>query len=159
MEENKISVISTVNHLVSINVPSLLFKCDWLGKGVSRKIDKDILEQIMYDAGVRYMFDTGMLYIEEMEVKKELGLEPEEAEAPTNIIILNDKQKRNVLLSYSLQDFKQMVDKLSVEQVNELAEYAIANKLIDMDRDDYIKAKCGRDVVNAIRLARANAEA
>jgi hypothetical protein len=160
MEENtKVNVVCTVNHSVCINVPSLLFKMDWIGKGSSRKIDKELLEQLLYDPGVQYMFNTGMLYIEEMETKKELGLEPEEAVEPVNIIILNDKQKRNVLINYSMKDFKDMIDKLSIEQVSELAQYAIDNRILDPDRDDYIMAKCGRDIMTAVRLARKNAEA
>lgn len=156
--EGKVSVICTVNHTVSINVPSLMFKCEWLGKGATRPIDKEMLEQIMYDPGVQYMFDTGMLYIEEMETKKELGLEPAEAKEPVNIIVLNDKQKRNVLINYSFTEFKKMVDKLSLEQTNELAQYAIDNKILDWDRDEYIKNKCGRDIMTSVRLAKANEE-
>lgn len=154
----KIAVKCTVNHSVSIKVRSIPFACEWLGKDSVQKIDKEMLEQIMYDPGVRYMFETGMLYIEEMATKQELGLEPEDSTKPVNIIILDDKQKRNVLLKYSFAEFKKMIDKLSIEQVSELAQYAIDNKLLDPDRDDYIKEKCGRDIINAVRLARANAE-
>lgn len=157
--ENKIVVKCTVNHPVSIMVRSVPFSCEWLGKGAEHKIDIGILEQIMYDPGVRYMFETGMLYIEELDTKQELGLEPEDVDEPVNIIVLDDKQKRDCLIKVSFDDFKKIVDSLSLEQINELAQYAIDNKLLDFDRDEYIKEKCGRDIVNAIRLARANAEA
>ena len=156
---DKINVICTVNHSVSINVPAVMFQCEWLGKGDTRKINMDTLEQIMFDPGVKYMFDTGMLYIEEMPIKTELGLEPEGATEPQNIIVLNDKQKRNCLIAMPFDKFKEIVDKLSMEQVHELAQYAIDNKMLDYDRDEYIRAKCGRDIIATIRLARMNEEA
>lgn len=152
MEDNKVIVKCTVNHMVSVNVPSVPFKREWIGKDATQKIDKEILEQIMYDPGVKYMFDNGLLYIEDMSVKQELGLEPEDAEEPVNIIILTDKQKRNILINVSFDEFKDWVDKLSVDQTIELAQYAIDNKILDIERDEYIKDKCGRDIITAVRL-------
>lgn len=156
---DKVDVRCMVNHNVSIKVPAFNFSREWIGRDAVQKIDKDMLEQIMYDQGVRYMFDNGILYIEEMEVKKEIGLEPEDAAKPTNIIVLNDKQKRNCLVNLSFKEFKKIVDKLSIEQLSELAEYAINNKLIDYDRDEYIKEKCGRDIITAIKLNNQSKEA
>lgn len=156
--EEKINVICTVNHKVSVFVPSIPFRREWIGKGAAQKVDSETLEQLMYDPGTRYMFDTGMLYIEEMEAKKELGLEPEDAAEPVNIIILSDKQKRECLIKYSYKQFCETVDKLSREQVIELAHYAITNRLMDFDRDEYIKEKCGIDIISAIRLENQNKE-
>lgn len=152
MEQEKISVICTVNHRVSVFVRAMAFSREWVGKGAVQKIDKETLEQLMYDPGTRYMFDKGILYIEDMEPKKELGLEPETATEPVNIIVLNDKQKRDCLIKLSYKQFCETVDKLSHDQQIELARYAIANKLIDFDRDEYIKSKCGIDIITAIRL-------
>lgn len=156
---DKINVKCMVNHHVSVKVPSVNFAREWMGKDNVQKIDKDILEQIMFDPGVRNMFNAGVLYIEEMEVKKEIGLEPEDATKPVNIIVLTDKQRREYLISKSFSEFTKMVDKLSIAQLNELADYAIKNKLIDFDRDEYIKSKCGRDIITAIKLNKQNEEA
>lgn len=155
---NKVEVRCMVNHEVGIRVPSLHFMRDWLGKDAVQKIDKEVLEQIMYDPGVKYMFDHGILYIEDMNTKKEIGLEPENATKPVNIIVLNDKQKRECLIKMPYKAFTETVDKLSTDQVNELAQYAIDNKLIDFERDEYIKSKCGRDIINTIRLNNSQKE-
>lgn len=154
-----VNVKCMVNHTVGIYVREMQFRREWIGKNSVQKIDKEVLEQIMFDPGVRYMFDHGLLYIEEMDVKKELGLEPEDAKEPVNIIVLNDKQKREVLIKLSFADFKAKVDQLSRDQVNELAQYAIDNKLIDFERDEYIKQKCGRDIISSIRLMAQDQEA
>lgn len=155
--DNKVAVKCTVNHTVSINVRSVPFAREWLGKGAVQKIEMDVLEQIMYDPGVRYMFETGMLYIEEMEPKQALGLEPEQARTPVNIIVLDDKQKRDCLIKLPFNKFTELVDKLSIEQVRDLAQYAIDNNMMDLERDDYIKEKCGRDIIATIRLNKSEA--
>lgn len=149
---NKVSVVCTVGHMVSINVPAVPFKREWIGKGAVQKIDMDVLEQVLYDPGAKYIFDNGILYIEDMETKQELGLEPMDVEEPVNIIVLSDKEKRDLLINKPFDEFKATMDKLSVEQAAEVAQYAIDNKLLDLERDEYIKSKCGRDVITAVRL-------
>jgi 5-formaminoimidazole-4-carboxamide-1-beta-D-ribofuranosyl 5'-monophosphate synthetase len=112
----------------------------------------------MFEPGVKYMFDEGMLYIEDMEAKKELGIEPEDAKEPVNVIILNDKQRRQYWVNLSLNDFKKKVDELPREQVELLADYAIENRLVDVDKCDFMQEKCGRDIMTAIKLNKADEE-
>ena len=97
MEKEMVTVISTVNGVVGIYLPDLRFKKEWTRKGQKQKIDKELLQDIMYDPGSEYMFRTGMLYIEDMDIKKEIGLEPEEATEPVNIIVLDEKQLNRYL--------------------------------------------------------------
>lgn len=152
MEKEKVKVISTIGGLVSVYVPSIPFKREWISKGVEIPIEKEVLEQLMYDNGFKYMIDTGILYIEEMKIKKELGIEPEDAEVPTKVIILDDKKRRRFMVNLSLEEFKKEVDKLSREQIVELADYAIANRLTDYEKSEYIKEKCGRDIIQTVKL-------
>jgi len=152
VSDDKIAVKCMVDHTVSINVKSLPFSREWIGRGAVQKIDFDTLDQIMYDPGVRYMFENGILYIEEMETKQALGLEPEQAKAPVNIIVLNEKQKRDCLIKLPFDQFVDTINKLSIEQVSDLAQYAIDNNMIDIERDRLIKERCGRDIIAAIRL-------
>ena len=161
MENNsrKVTVVCTVDHMVSVNVPAISFKREWIGKGAAQKIDIDTLEQILYDPGAKYIFDNGILYIEDLETKQELGLEPIDTEKPVNIIVLSDAEKRDLLTNKSLNEFKKTIDKLSVEQIIEVAQCAIDNKLLDLDRDEYIKSKCGRDIITAVKLNAMNEEA
>ena len=83
---NKVKVFSNTIGEISINDRSVPFKMSWPARGAMRPIEEDKLEQLMYNPGVEYMFKTGELYIEDMDVKKRLGLEPEDAKEPTNII-------------------------------------------------------------------------
>ena len=158
MANKKIKVVNTTTSKVSVNVPSVPFKHEWLGQNAFFMIPQETLEQILFDPGVEYMFKTGMLYIEEMETKQELGLEPVEAKEPVNIIVLTDKERRYYMVNMPFDEFKKKVDQLNREQATLLAEYAIANRLADIDKSDYLKEKTGRDIYQAIRLSRQNQE-
>ena len=146
-----VKVINTLNHAVGVYIPELNFKRTWAKRGAIIKIDKDKLEEMMYDPGFSYMLEQGVLYIEDMEVKKELGLEPETAVEPENIVILNEKEQRAYMIKLTQEEFEEKVSKLSHEQIISLAEYAITNKLSDMNKCAYLKKLCGRDVIESIK--------
>ena len=150
--ENKVRVVSKIGNKVIVNVPDIRFSRVWPAAGASVNIDREVLEELMYDTGFRNMIEMGILYIEDLEVKKELGLEPEDATEPVNIIVLSDKEKQQLLTTYSLGGFKAKVAKLSRTQCEELCNYAIDNKLIDVDKAAVLKEACGRDILRAISL-------
>ena len=156
---DKVKVISTLKNRVTVDVPDIRFSRTWPTAGASVNIDKDTLEELMYDAGFANMVKMGVLFIEDMEFKKEMGLEPEDATEPVNLILLNDKEKRYYLTGLSLVGFKDKLKKLSKNQIEELADYAIQNKLVDIEKCKVIKEACGRDVVRAIQLLEADKEA
>ena len=123
--ENMVNIKSTVKALVSINVPTLNLRRSWPKKGAIQKIPFDVLEQAYFEPGVEYLFKTGVLYIEDMEVKRALGLEDPEAEAPTAIIDLTEDYMKKLLTATPLKDFREEVEKLSHEQIKELVHFAV----------------------------------
>lgn len=155
----KVKVVSTVKSKLGVRVPEMRFSRQWLKKGSSVLIEKDTLEELMYDSGFKYMIDSGMLYIEDMEIKKELGLEPEDAKEPTNIIILSDKDMRHYMVTMPLTTFKEKVPELKYEQLQTLVDFAIENRLGDIDKSNFIKQLCGKDIVRAIQLNDLDKEA
>ena len=155
----KVKVVSTVKSRMGVKVPEMRFSRQWLKKGSAVMIDRDILEELMYDSGFKYMIDSGMLYIEDMAVKKELGLEPEDAKEPVNIIVLSDKEMRHNMVTMPLAQFKEKVAELRKEQLETLVDFAIENRLADIDKAKYIKELCGKDIVRAIQLNDLDKEA
>lgn len=156
---SKVNIVNTTRGSVFVEVREIPFRHDWTVQGAKFAVEHDVLEQLMYDKGFKYMIDTGMLYIEDMEEKKALGIEPEEAEEPINVIVLTDKERRRYMVNLSLDEFKDKVRKLSYEQVTQLADYAVANRLADFDKAEFLKELCGRDILQAIRLSAQNKEA
>ena len=156
---SKVNIVNTTRGSVFVEVREIPFRHDWTVQGAKFAVEHDVLEQLMYDKGFKYMIDTGMLYIEDMEEKKALGIEPEEAKEPVNVIVLTDKERRRYMVNLSLEEFKEKVRKLSYEQVTQLADYAVANRLADFDKAEFLKELCGRDILQAIRLSAQNKEA
>ena len=158
MEKEMVTVISTVNGVVGIYLPDLRFKKEWTRKGQKQKIDKELLQDIMYDPGSEYMFRTGMLYIEDMNIKKEIGLEPEEATEPVNIIILDEQQLHRYLTVMPLHEFKENVKKLSIEQAKNLVDYAVQKETITFDKAEFLEKITGLNAMSMIQLNRKNKE-
>ena len=154
----KIRVISKHQGPVSVNISDLRFKREWPNKGASVLIEKETLEEMMYDSGFKYMIDTGMLYIEDLEVKKELGLEPEDATEPVNIIVLNDNDMKRMMTAMPQFEFDAKLKTLNYEQMLALADFAIRNELGDFGKCDAIKKACGKDILTAIKLNREDKE-
>ena len=154
----KIRVISKHQGPVSVNISDLRFKREWPNKGASVLIEKETLEEMMYDSGFKYMIDTGMLYIEDLEVKKELGLEPEDATEPVNIIVLSDNDMKRMMTAMPQFEFDAKLKTLNYEQMLSLADFAIKNELGDFGKCDAIKKACGKDILTAIRLNREDKE-
>lgn len=153
----KITVVSNARALVSINIPGLKLNRTWPKKGAKAQIDKETLEEAMYDAGVEYMFKSGILYIEKMEDKIELGLEAEGATEPENIIIMTDEEKA-LYMSPKKQawELEKKLASLSYESKRDFCDYVIANELMDSKKTAIIKKVCGVDTLQAIRLKQAN---
>lgn len=154
----KVKLISKVPQNVYIEDAQQNVRHTFTGIGSSFSIEKDVLEQMMFDPGVNYMLENGILYIEDMEVKKELGIEPPDATEPVNVIVLSEADKRRYLTSMPLFDFKEKIKSLKYEQLQQLADFAIENKLGDFEKSEIIKELCGRDIIRAIQLRKANEE-
>lgn len=154
MENKKIYIENKSNHRIVMNVPSQNLRIVWERKGAKKPIDFDKLQIAFYDGGVEYLFKEGMLYIEDMEAKIALGLEDEGTTVPTKILNLNDIEKKRLLLIESLDNFKTSANKMSREQLIDLANFAITNECVDMKKCDYLKSKTQIDIIKAIQLNR-----
>lgn len=155
---DKVKIVSQHKGPISVRIPDLRFSREWPRKGASVQVDKSTLEEMLFDNGFRYMIDMGMLYIEDLEVKKELGLEPEDATQPVNIIVLSDADMKRMMGVMPFFDFNEKLKSLNYEQLQALADYAITNEMGDYQKCDAIKKACGKDILTAIRLNREDKE-
>ena len=92
----------------------------------------------------------------DMDVKKKLGLEPEEAEEPVNIIVLSDKERKEWLVDLSVAEFRNKIKELPREQVIELANYAVDNEITNFEKSEILKRAVGIDVLSRVKLNRDN---
>jgi hypothetical protein len=146
-----VKVQNMVNKIVSIKKPQYNFNKRWTQKGQILPIPYETLEQMLWDDGIKKLFERGMLYIPEMKDKIDLGLEPEDAKEPQNIIVLNDKQIMDFLVNKPFVVFKKELEALSLTQIREMVNFAIVNEVAcEITKVTLLKEITGVDILKSI---------
>lgn len=153
--DDKVMVTSMVGGTISA---SALNHRVWNKKGQKLPVSKDILREAIYEPGIEYMFKNGILYIEDMDFKIELGLEAEGTKTPTQIIPMDEKYMTRVLKLMPVSEMKKSIDGMSIVQKQELVDFAVKQNDIQLDRIKIVSDKCGVDVLKAIELNRQKGE-
>jgi hypothetical protein len=104
------------------------------------------------------MFKQGLLYIDDMDFKIELGLEEEGTKTPTNVIPMDEKYMARVLKLMPIAEMKKAIGAMNDNQKRELIDFASEQNDISFDRMDVIKKLTGIDVVKVIELKRSKEE-
>jgi hypothetical protein len=120
--DDKVMVTSMVGGTISA---SALNHKVWNKKGQKLPVSKDILREAIYEPGIEYMFKNGILYIEDMDFKIELGLEAEGTKTPTQIIPMDEKYMTRVLKLMPISEMKKSIDEMSMVQKQELVDFAV----------------------------------
>lgn len=152
---DKVMVTSMVGGTVSA---SALEHKVWNKKGQKLPVSKNVLREAIYEPGVEYMIKKGILYIEDMDFKIELGLESEGAKAPIEIIPVDDKYLNRVLRLMPVSEMKAAIDRMSIIQKQELVDYASKQNDIQLDRLAIVSDKCNVDILKTIELNRQKGE-
>ena len=155
---DKVIVTSMVNGLVSINRPEHRLVKVWPQKGTKLPVEKDALREAIYEPGVEYMFKNGMLYIDDMDFKIELGLEEEGAKVPTAIVPVDEKYLERLLKRVPVFEMKAAIKAMNGEQRHALIDYAAEQTDIQMDRVSAIKEITGTDLFKVIELKKQREE-
>lgn len=155
----KIKVKNTANNAIVVNLPTYHFRARWDNKGSIVQVEEDILEAMMYDTGCRYYLENGILYIDDMEIKKKLGLEPDDATTPQNIVLLTEEQIVRFMTVMPLNEFKNKIKRLSQAQCRTLVDYVINSEVaLDFDKTEVIKERTGIDVIERRKHKRENTD-
>lgn len=159
MNTRMVTLQNTTAATVNVYSPAYNVNRIFPGKGTKQMLPFEIVEQLLWDTGFRNMIDSGMLYIEDMQTKIDLGLEEPETKVPTRIKVFTPEQILTLLKIKSFEDFKKEVSSASVEQANEIVKYAVENNLVDNDKVNYLKERTGKDVIAMIARKRLEADA
>ena len=154
----KVIVTSMVGGNVGLTLPHLRVNKTWPKKGTNLPIEKDVLREAIYEPGVEYMFKNGILYIEDMDFKIELGLEEEGVKTPTAIIPVDEKYLERVLKRMPLVEMKKVVKEMNDNQRRELVDYAAEQNDIQLDRISALKDIIGIDLFKVIELKNQKGE-
>ena len=155
---DKVMVTSMVSGRIGLVLPNLRMNKVWPQKGTKLPVEKDVLREAIYEPGVEYMFKKGILFIEDMDFKIELGLEEEGTKMPTNIIPMDEKYMNRLMRLMPLSEMRAAVSKLSDDQKRELADYASNQNDVSMDRVAVLKELTGIDILRVIDFKRQKEE-
>lgn len=153
MSDKKVNIISKVDCPITVTFPELHFSRSWERKGAVKAIDYEIVQEGMSDPGFQYMINTGMLYIEDMEVKKDLDIEPEDAKKPVNVIVYSDGEIKELLTTKTPKQLENALKKISEEQIHQIAREAIDMKISDLEKCRILQEYSGLDIVKQIGWA------
>ena len=155
---DKIKVISATNGRCGIDNADLKISRRWPARGSVVTFTKEQLDELQFDLAFMNMVREGLLYIEDMEVKKEIGIEPEDAEKPT-IILMDDKALKRFWKDMPLSQFKVETKTLTNEQIKCLAEYAIQHgDEGSIDKANYLSKISGYKILKGIELEKQSKE-
>ena len=155
---DKIKVISATDGRCGIDNLDLRISRRWPARGSVVTFTKEQIDELQFDPAFMNMVREGLLYIEDMDVKKEIGIEPEDAEKPT-IILMDDKALKRFWKDMPLAQFKVEIKTLTGEQIKNLAEYAIRHgEDGSIDKANYLSKISGYQILKGIELERQNKE-
>lgn len=155
---DKIKVISATDGRCGIDNLDLRISRRWPARGSVVTFTKEQIDELQFDPAFMNMVREGLLYIEDMDVKKEIGIEPEDAEKPT-IILMDDKALKRFWKDMPLAQFKVEIKTLTGEQIKSLAEYAIRHgEDGSIDKANYLSKISGYQILKGIELERQNKE-
>ena len=154
----RVMVTSMVSGRIGLVLPRLHINKVWPKKNTKLPVEKDVLREAIYEPGVEYMFKQGLLYIDDMDFKIELGLEEEGTKAPTNVIPMDEKYMSRVLKLMPIAEMKKAISAMNDNQKRELIDFASEQNDISFDRMDVIKKLTGIDIVKVIELKRSKGE-
>ncbi len=155
---DKVKVINAARGRCVINNRDLGIRRVWQARGDSILFTKEQLESLMYDPAFSNMVKEGYLYIDDMEVKKDIGVEPYEAETPT-IILMDEKQLKRFWKDMPLSQFKIEAKSLTKQQIMSLADYAIQHgEEGSIEKANYLSKLSERNILKGIELERQSKE-
>lgn len=159
MKENTVLLTSKSDSTLVVNIPELRISRTWTQRGMKLPMEKEILEQAIYDAGFAYLINNGLLFIDEMEIKKDLGIEPPDATEPVNVLDLTEALMNRMIKAMPAEELKKTLAKLSEAQRDDVAQYAIEhNSELNMSKVEILSNFTGKDILTAIRNKKAAEE-
>lgn len=152
MADRMVAIKSMVDNLVSVRKPEYGINRRWQTRGQVLMLPYEQVEQLLWDGGFRNLIDSGILYIEDLQTKKDLGLESADATKPENIIALNEQQLKAYLTELPLETFKRQVSRLPKLQVDNLISYAVEKGYTDSAKSAFLKDLTGQDILKMVSV-------
>ena len=158
MDGKKIKVISQVDGTVGVFLQNLGFSREWTVKGQVVTFPSEIMEEAMYDPGFKNMIDSGVLYIQDLQTAKDLGLEDEDATEPIRYKRYTDVELKKLIVAAPIEEFIEAVNTIPEEQGRELCDWAITLRLRDEKKIEALENRFHVNIDKGIYRDKASQE-
>ena len=156
---DKVVVENMIGSPVGFKMPGSAIIKMWEKKGQKLSFKRDELIEAYYIPGVEYFFTHGILYTDDMEFKKAVGLEPEDAEEPVNVVKLDENLKRRMIGPMPVAEFTEEIKKLSYDQRQELIGYIVDHPdELKFEKVDIIDKACSTNILKVLEIHKAEQE-
>lgn len=158
-KDGKVIFQSMCSGTLIVHEPAYGVHVEFPGRGAVQAIPMETVKQLLWRQGFKNIVTSGLLYINDMDDKIELGLEDPDTKVPTKIKVFTPEQILTLLKVKSYEDFVKEIDSAPVEQANAVVDYAVENSILDTPKIEYLKKVTNRDVIQLLNRKRMNAEA
>ena len=146
----KVKIQSMVPYSVGINIPDFRVNKVFKEEGQIALVEAEALREGLYNNGLRSLFEDGIIYLPDKEDRVEFGFEiPDEPVVKT---AYTTKELITLLKDSSIEEFTEVCDNLSGEQLKLLANLAVSNKITDYNKSKILKEKTGKDIIKTISI-------
>jgi hypothetical protein len=157
MNNSFVMVRSASDWTLVVDIPHLNLHRVWTKRGQKYPIDRSALLQAYYSPAVEALFREGSLITDDIEFLREVGLLDEDNKSV--VYELTDAMKLRVIKNMPLAEVKKELAKMSVSQIDEVADFAITHYSdLVMDRIDLLSKASGKNILKSIENYKAAQE-
>ena len=153
-----VKIRSTTDGTISLYDPTIPVRKVFERRGAVAIVEKDKLIQMYFNSSLEGALRGGLLAIDDKEFLYEVGYITEKDEKVEQLDLTPALMKRCIGVM-PIAELSSLLKKMSVAQVQELADFAVLNHTeLRMDRIDLLSKASGKNILKAIELHRADQE-
>ena len=153
-----VKIRSTTDGTISLYDPTIPVRKVFERRGAVAIVEKDKLIQMYFNSSLEGALRGGLLAIDDKEFLYEVGYITEKDEKVEQLELTPALMKRCIGVM-PIAELSSLMKKMSVAQVQELADFAVLNHTeLRMDRIDLLSKASGKNILKAIELHRADQE-
>lgn len=153
-----VKIRSTTDRTISLFDPTIPVRKTFAKRGAIATIERDKLVQLYFNSSLEDALRSGTLVIDDKNFLYEVGYITD-AEEKVEAYELTPTLMKRCIGVMPLAELMVELKKMSLDQIKELADYAVLNNTeLKMDRIDVLSKASGKNILKAIELHRADQE-
>lgn len=153
-----VKIRSTTDRTISLFDPTIPVRKTFAKRGAVATVERDKLVQLYFNSSLEDALRNGTLVIDDKTFLYEVGYITDVEEKVETYELTPMLMKRCIGVM-PLVELVAEIKKMSMDQIRELADYAVLNSAdLKMDRIDVLSKASGKNILKAIELHRADQE-